>query len=119
MCGSPCCRPVPQVLWDFSGSHPLPATAVDVLLRQLSGLSQLRVCYLGGLSRQAAASEAPLPPLPGGAWLQSLQWLSTGIDTLLSSTAVLRAATQLEHLGLWGSSAAIDWDSPAAAALFE
>ena len=120
MCSLPRCPPPPQVLWDTYGSHAAPTAAVDVLLRQVAALSQLRVCSLAGLSRQAADSQAPLPRLPGGPWLQSLQWLSTSIDTLLESTTVLRAATQLEHLGLRGSPAAvIDWDDPAAAALFE
>ena len=89
----------------------------------LSCLSQLRVCYLQGWHSMAGDGEAPLP---AGPWLHSLEWLGAGVDTVLASTAVLRQATRLEHLGLLGSSAAepaaepaIDWGSPTAAALFD
>lgn len=83
----------------------------------LSSLSQLRVCYLQGCRSTTAAGKAPLP---GGPWLHSLECLAASVDTLLASTAVLRQATRLERLGLLGSFvAAVDWHSPAAAALFE
>ena len=114
------CPSIPQALRHLFGTSPLPAAAVDVLLQELSGLPKLRVCCLGGLSgRQAAAGGPLLPLLPGGPWLQSLQWLGVSIDALLKSNGVLLEATQLQHLGLWGSSVAIDWGSPAAAALFD
>ena len=100
-----------QALGADIGLDPLPPA--------LSGLSRLRLCHLeyGGLP---ANGFNYAPPLPGGSWLHSLQWLSVGIGTLLSSTAVLQAATVLECVSIANShTASMDWGSPTADAFFD
>lgn len=93
-------------------------SGLDPLLRALSGLSRLRLCLLE--CTDAAVHDGYAPPLPGGPWLHSLEGLGAGIGTLLSSTAVLRAAARLEHVSIANSPAGqIDWRSPAAAAFFD
>ena len=88
----------------------------DALPPALSGLSRLRLCYLG----PAAEPGTGAPPLPDGPWLRSLQWLSVDPDVLLSSTAALQAAAALECVSISGSllAEAVDWSSPAADAFF-
>ena len=101
---------LPQVLRATSGLDPLPPA--------LSGLSRLRLCHLE--SYGPAERTAYAPALPGGPWLRSLQWLSVGPGTLLSSTAVLQGAAALECVSIAGSPAGgIDWHSAAADAFFD
>lgn len=94
-----------QLLHAYSGLDKVPAA--------LSGLSRLRLCQL------ECADKDHAPLLPGGPWLHSLEWLGASIGTLLRSTAVLQAAARLEHVSVdYSSDIQIDWNSPAAAALF-
>ena len=100
-----------QVLSAESGLDPLPPA--------LSGLSRLRLCHLEHRGRLAEGA-ACAPLLPGGPWLRSLQWLSVGPGTLLSSTAVLQGVTALECVTVaYSPTAKIDWGSSAVAAFFD
>ena len=100
-----------QVLCGESGLDPLPPA--------LSGLSRLRLCHLECWGRLAEGATYA-PPLPGGPWLRSLQWLSVGPGTLLSSTAVLQGAAALECVSIANSpTTSVDWHSPAADAFFD
>ncbi len=114
-----------------AGSRLLPASQIleveDLALPQgLAGLPRLQRCYLGELAAAA---------LPAGPWLAGLRWLAADQDTLIASSAVLRAAPALELLESCSSEfdaetdcdplepelqpPATDWRSPAAAAFFD
>lgn len=100
---------MPQIVQGRHELNPLPAA--------LGELAHLELCYVGGPYSQA---EGPPPQLPSGPWLQSLECLGVGIDTLLSSAPVLQQATRLRHLGLHNASGCeVDWESPTAAAFFD
>ena len=79
----------------------------------LSGLSNLQRCYvaLEGVGQVA---------LPAASWLRSLRWLHFHVGGLVSSAAVLQAATALEFVEAGNdSSGRIQWSGPAAAAFFD
>ncbi len=80
----------------------------------LSHLSRLQLCHLSRSPTAGQASE-----LPGGSWLRSLRWLSTGIGTLLRSKEKLHATAALECVSLVASPDVVDWHSQAAAAFFD
>lgn len=82
----------------------------------LASLPSLKYCYLSLLIGSGAAP-AP-PPLPAGPRLANLRWLHYDASGLVSSTAVLHAATALEFLEA-GYSSRVDWGSPAAATFFD
>lgn len=116
-CALPCgrsarlCSPVAalllalQVLFCRDGLGPvLPA---------LSGLSRLQLCSLDAQWRC-------VPALPGGPWLASLRWLSSGISSPVSSTAALQQAAALETLSAAHcAQECVNWASPEAAAFVD
>ncbi|KAI7840532.1 hypothetical protein COHA_005688 [Chlorella ohadii] len=93
--------------------------APDMPPAALSGLLRLQLCQLERSDDPDIIAEDFA--LPGGPWLRSLRWLSTDLNAVLSSTAALHAATALECVSvaaLPADVAAINWQSPAAAAFF-
>lgn len=91
----------------------------ELLPPALGSLSRLQICCVEHMGIDAAGGVAYAPPLPSVPWLQSLRWLRVGIGTLLSSMAVLQAATVLECASSprLAGVPSIDWTSTAAGAM--